>query len=563
MQICILGGTSWTSETPERCSCSKRLFVLTTDISLFKETDAPPALCIDPSEIGLQTYRRHIMRSLEYTSIDELHVLDRWWLSALNFSNPRFAWEITLSRGTAVECYTMQDYRDTVQEVLDSPSKYHRQVFLTWLCSMGTPKMLRPFIQSGYNFDEEYQGPEIPSLQISRSYAQIAGTFRNLPVLKLLAQNGFGLHPTALGICMPSSVEHTEHLELLQSFIENVSQKFLPVDDTVAYGPVLRFCQSASVLRFPDFAIEASKRLCLSGLGCYTQPPFARTHYLGPELILAVFVPIIGDVVRTLEILLDLGASPDYQGPPGAEIPGTALDWAVDLGYPRQISCLIQRTASFVDYRKSILHALERSTRNLEAIHPRPCPFNQRCRFSSWSLEGPLTSFKFVHQAGGVTVEVDKKCVEVLRDAVSAFHGEGPEFSRALDRASIQIAQMEGNEKIRSYSKYIRSCLREKGQPNLIHVLADFFMQRVGTWKMWMPNFLSIGEPAHQVIEQSWSDYLFLVICGIVCSGAIALNALLYFIIWFFYILGNALHIKTGVLLLLSTLIVFFLVNLL
>ena len=442
----IIGGSAW------RENRGRRAFALFNDVEGLENTIAMPNLCVDSTPAGFEAYRHYIYEHLDPQSFQELAILDRWWLAALNISDRRFGQVLEAYHSTFRSPSVFQvskprypsatdelRYCGVVRQVLEAPHTF-RQTFLTWLCGMGTAKALKPFINAGFNFRANRHGPPGAAL---RSYLCVAAAFRNNEIIEALRAAGTTLDTTLMGYCLPHRLRSMEDVDFVHALISSTLPTPKEYTEEFPFSPIFQCCSTFVNTAF-DPTNALMNKFLLAGMGSYSHPPFSRQYYLGPELLLAILLPGFGDTRAIVIALLQLGASLDYAGPPKTTRPLTALEWAANLGYHEYVLLLCHDNDGYGDRRAALQSALTLTERNMASSHPRQCPITSPCEMTNWPFDAMRGAFDRKHHAfGGVTLAIDLQCHRLILSTLLDLRDGYSTVAELEKTVRIQVAYPE------------------------------------------------------------------------------------------------------------------------
>ncbi|OCK81209.1 hypothetical protein K432DRAFT_450727 [Lepidopterella palustris CBS 459.81] len=417
----IIGGSAWCELEKE--SLGQKAFALFGDVERLGTPRAMPSLCLDCTSVSFEVYRRYICEYLDPQSFQELGMLDRWWLGALNISDPRFgqileAYHLSFRSPLAFQAFKRRstsipdelEYCAIVRQVLEAPYAV-RQTFLTWLCAMGTAKALQPFINAGFDFGVNRHGLPSSLGMSPRSYLCVAAIFRNNEIMEALRVAGTRIDLTLMACCLPRSLRSIEDVEFVHAIIDGTLPTSREYAEDLPFSPVFRWCST------------------------YANSGFDPTNTLINRLLGAGF----GDTKTIVVALLQLGASLDYAGPPKAMRHLTALEWAADLGYLEYVPLLCQGSDSYDDRRTALQSVLALTERNIASSHPRQCLITSSDKLTNWPFDAMQGAFNRKHHVfGGVPLELDLKCHRLILSALLDLADEYSSTANAEKRAQIQ-----------------------------------------------------------------------------------------------------------------------------
>lgn len=419
MRFSITGGALW--DETHACYTGLTEYILFSAYHQrlgFREHQEPPVICVDSTEKGLEFFKKHVCQYMD-PALKGLRDADRWWLSALNHSNPGFGKALEAffrsfrqNSRSMLELYRRKvcpDYVDTVQQVRKAP-EHSKQNFLVWLCAIGTEATIKPFL------DDEFDFNIIPCL--GRSYISLAATFRNVEVFHALIACGAKVRRDMVQYCLHAPAV-IQDLSFQQEILKNLESETEAHDELHPFSIARQ-----TIYKMVEFNIDPQcvliEHVLRLGLGCFSHPPFCRSLFLGPEALLNVLIrsPNSHDQ-GTLQVLLSIGASLDFVGPfPGIKS-YTALEWAVAMGYVEYTNILLEHFNCYSDFRSSIRKAFNISKQLMDTKHPRPCPFIGGSELQGWPTQCILGSFEFTYKSsGGVTWETDHQSYKLLKGAL-------------------------------------------------------------------------------------------------------------------------------------------------
>lgn len=384
---------------------------------------------------GLEAYKHYICQYLDPFDINDLQRIDQWWFSALIHDDPQFGQRLNRHLGSFYpqglsfpnDLRFFEDYTATVQEVLCAAPE-ERNKFLLWICSFGTINMLLPFTSTGIDWVEEVD--KDCTLTVFLCNASIA---HNRRVFQELLAAGARADKQTLSAFLTRRISADDDF-----YIDALIDSTLPLapkdeenpnSNLLAYVDRYRDCNPLDNLNYFEPSPFIIQRLLSSGHACFSHPPCSRDHYLGPELLYTV---VCNQFAQT-QILVRLDPSLDYAGPPGITNRSTAVEWALQLGYPHLLVLLTPNIGKLSkDARSALSFALNTAQANLEAPHPRSYPASllldwpeNDIRRSQWTNgysrnESIEQTFYAQHRfAGGVTYATDLESYNLIQQALA------------------------------------------------------------------------------------------------------------------------------------------------
>lgn len=385
--------------------------------------ESRPTLIIPCSEEGFQFFLNDLLPHMDLSTFMQLCIVDKWWLTVLDYNDSQFGSAIRAELESYSSWFTscqrsqrackasvwpfFDSYDSVVTEVLHS-RPLQRQNMLVLICAFGNSRLLKPFIDAGYDFDT----PLFHSAPSSSSCVSIAATSHNIETLEILASIGCRLCGDELIValenytfCTLAEIESmekiidlfegslwSEHLKRVCNFNNRSSpihilwpkeRSMFADDKEPPFLALLGAPLPPSQERDNSLVIRVYRKLCLKGFGHFTRPPYSRSMYLGPEYVYAALSHMAG-VLHSPEfsrfwedmvgVLLELRASLDYKGPEKTSEKLSALEWAVELGYHRVIVELLKAEGNSEDLEGSVWQALQRAKACLQRRHPRTWP---------------------------------------------------------------------------------------------------------------------------------------------------------------------------------------------
>lgn len=406
-----------------------------------------PTLYITSNEEGYQCFSKNLLPYMDASMFEELGIVDKWWLTALDHNDNRFGRAILAElqpflspssgqhqqhRATNRAVWPYFDsYQTVVDEVLLAKPLF-RQNFISLACGLGNSCLLQPFIDAGFDFE----APILYNARSLNSYISTAAGAGNFETLESLMAAGCRLNWYELenALRMANIARTGKNVERVidqhKTFLASPQPLYDPFTRSPFSSKVKQAVGSLFAIRLSlseadrSIITELYRKLVFKGLGSFTLPPYSRTMYLGPEMIYAVFCGNIHESwfhrIGVAE-LLSLGASLDYVGPEKASKQISVLEWAVELGYERIVKLLVEAESNFEDYEASLRQALCRADECLSRSHPRKWPaecFPVEYRECS-EMEGLESKFNSEHEGTyGVSLDTDRRCVKILEDAL-------------------------------------------------------------------------------------------------------------------------------------------------
>lgn len=333
----------------------------------------PPNLYISSSTPqGFCDFKKYIAQHLDPLSCRELSIMNKWWISAMMYSDCRFKsiMEAQLnsfqthntlkdtSKGT-LSLRSGFDYSRCVQEVLEA-SMPDRIVFLLWVSAYGTEAMWDAFISAGVDLHEG-QRPR-------PSYLECAARAHNLPTFQFLLKAGArSTHGLRNFVVLDDASEDDIH------FVEGLLQHGFPpselkdgLDEPISYLFMYFHAKRWLEVTTQSLRIVAQK-LVSSGNGSYSHPPYHRSYYLGPDVLRAIAYRNTPLLVH----LIEMGASLEYVGYGRFTNGYTALQTALELGYSDVLKALLSSATGYAERKSALLLAYSNARLNLDSSHPR------------------------------------------------------------------------------------------------------------------------------------------------------------------------------------------------
>ncbi|KAK0100294.1 hypothetical protein ONS96_007575 [Cadophora gregata f. sp. sojae] len=331
-----------------------------------------PTFCNSISQRGAKRFKQHIAQHLDPLCCSEISEMDRWWIGALLHSEPSLKSYLSShfasfrSPGAFITPESSLPagllYENIVHEVLAAPEPKQR-AFVMFLCAFGTDSMLDPFLT---------KANEAPNNFASRDFLRVAVISRNVQTYDsfcdVMDENG--LAKEALDLELLMDFVNWDFLGDDDCFIDDLLQG-IPPTSTQNDNPSSLLYQYALTLG-QESSRYAMKRLLQCGHACYCHPPYARDHFLGPEVLKIAMSSLKEKEIEALETLLDLGASVDFVDPDRYKPSLTALEAVIYQGNSDALRVILNRIDCMSQPEVSLLAALKQAEDYVTQKHPRP-----------------------------------------------------------------------------------------------------------------------------------------------------------------------------------------------
>ncbi|KAI9828500.1 MAG: hypothetical protein M1826_006037 [Phylliscum demangeonii] len=318
---------------------------------------------------GVELFKRYICPGLDPESLTQLAPCDRWWLSALLYTEPRFDALLKAELGSYRSGACLQankrksndidglDYLANVFEILNA-SPLERETFLSWVSLAGTGAMLRPLISRGLSLQQK--------LNFTPSYLSAAALTRNLDTFRVLLAAGACTRNSDDALApfngLPRSLDDAFYIDgLLKATPTNAVQnpdgrRFLS-----SYWLGAEGCP-------PDEYV--ARRLIEHGHASFCHPPYTTGRYLGVEVLKAVYFDNVDFLNLLIENEAGLECTSECIGL-NIDHPFTVLEMAINFGRDRVLGRLIHATHGSENRVEQLKKALAEARRCLAQNHPR------------------------------------------------------------------------------------------------------------------------------------------------------------------------------------------------
>ncbi|KAH7417535.1 hypothetical protein BKA64DRAFT_658145 [Cadophora sp. MPI-SDFR-AT-0126] len=367
---------------------------------------ALPTFCTSISQRGVQRFKRHIGQHLDPLCCSDLPEMDRWWIGALLHSEPRLRSSLSehFASFRSPGAFTTPEssipeglrYENIVQEAL-ATSESKKRAFVMFLCAFGSDLMLEPFIA---------KTNDKAAYLISRDFLRAA----------IVSRNGETYDAFRHVLVESGQLKETLDLDILTDFvnwgflgdddyfIDDLLQE-VPPTSTQNDNPSSLLFQYARTLG-DESSRYVMDSLINCGHACYSHPPYARDHFLGPEVLKLAMSSGKKQDREALEMLLDLGASLDFVDPDRYEPSLTALDAVVHQADSGALKVILRHIDCMTSPEVSLLGALKQAEDNVARKHPRPATITV--------LKTDLSHRSYDTCTSSIHVENDAICCMVL-----------------------------------------------------------------------------------------------------------------------------------------------------